>query len=276
MLEESTDLRRTASSEIPSSRLTSADPARTSVVLPTMNEERNVLAICHKLFTLKRHYSQLTEAIFVLNNTTDNTEKVLMTISKQPGYQFVKIHHSDGARGSAIRRGVEIAQGEVVVVMDSDGQYDPREMPKLVRAITDEGYYVAVGRNHGSESFLRRLISETYKKLTKMLLGLEYVQTGFKAGIREVLLETIPREVPGLDIDIRWMNNIARMGYSDKLSNDVEVRFHRRLYGKSTFNPFKLSIGLLYTTLSLSVERKTRRELPFPQTLKKITLLPEM
>jgi len=272
----STDLEGRAFSEISPSRPTLPDAARISVILPTMNEEKNVLTICEKLFTLRQCYSQLAEAIFVLNNTTDKTEEVLMTASKQPGYQFVKIHHSDGARGSAIRRGVEMAQGEVVVVMDSDGQYDPQEIPKLVEAITDEGYYVAVGRNHGSEGLLRRLISETYKKLTKMLLGLEYVQTGFKAGIRDVLLETIPIGVPGLDIDIRWMNNIAKKGYSDRLSDDVEVRLHRRSYGRSTFNPFKLALGLLYTTLSLSVERKTGRELPFPQILKKVTLLPEV
>jgi len=276
MLKESTDLEGRALSKISPGRPTSPDAARISVVLPTMNEEKNASSICEKLFTLKQRYSRLAEAIFVLNNTTDKTEEVLGTVSKQPGYQFVKIHHSDGARGSAIRKGVEMAQGDIIVVMDSDGQYHPQEIPKLVEAITDGGYCVAVGRNHGSESLLRRLISETYKKLTKMLLGLEYVQTGFKAGTRDVLLETIPREVPGLDIDVRWMNNIARKGYSDRLSDDVEVRLHRRSYGRSTFNPFKLALGLLYTTLSLSMERKTGRELPFPRILKKATLLPEV
>lgn len=253
----------------------SANSMRTSVVLPTMNEESNVSGICGKLYTLRQHYPQLVEAIFVLNNTTDNTQQVLTAISKRPGYEFVKISCSDGARGSAIRRGVELAQGNIVVVMDSDGQYDPGEIPKLVRVISNEGYHIVVGRNHGSESFVRRFISETYKKVTKMLLGLDYVQTGFKAGIKEVLLETIPRGVPGLDIDVRWMNNIVRMGHGNELSDDVDVRFHPRLHGKSTFNPLKLSLGLLYTTLSLSVERKTGRELPFPQSLRKLTLRPE-
>ncbi len=276
MQEQLADPKVGESSDASSRRPISANALRISVVLPTMNEEKNAAQVCQKLCDLKQLYSALTEAIFVLNNTTDDTEKVLTTISKQPGYEFIKVSHSEGARGSAIRRGVELAQGDVVVVMDSDGQYDPAEIPKLVRPITSGGCYVAVGRNHGSENLFRRIISETYKKLTKILLGLEYVQTGFKAGIREVLLETIPREVPGLDIDVRWMNNIVRMGYGNKLSDDVEVRFHPRLHGKSTFNPFKLSLGLLYTTLSLVVERKTGRELLFPQRLRKLTLRPKM
>jgi hypothetical protein len=103
----------------------------------------------------------------------------------------------------------------------------------------------------------------------------EYVQTGFKAGTKEALLDTIPKDIPGLDIDVRWMNNVLRKGYGHRLSNDVEVRLHPRLHGRTTFNPLKLSLGLLYTTISLTMQRKTGRELPFPRVLKELTLQPE-
>jgi glycosyltransferase involved in cell wall biosynthesis len=247
---------------------------RVSVILPTMNEAGNVEALCQRLSSVRGNYRHLVEAIFVLNNTTDGTDKILEDVSKQPGYKFLRVGYSEGARGSAIRRGVEMAQGNLVVVTDSDGQYDPREIPKLVRAIANEGYYVAIGRDRGSESFPRRFISEVFKKLTKTLLGLEYVQTGFKAGVRKVLLDTIPEGVSGLDIDVRWMNNIVRKGYDNKSSDDVEVRLYPRLHGKTTFNPLKLSLGLLYTTVSLALQRKTGRELPFPRVLKELTLQP--
>ena len=68
------------------------------------------------------------------------------------------------------------------------------------------------------------------------------------------------------------MNYVVVKGYGQKLSDDVEVRLHPRLHGKTTFNPLKLSLGLLYTTVSLALERKTGRELPFPRRLKEITL----
>jgi len=249
--------------------------SRVSVVLPTMNEERNVGQLCEQLLGLKQHYERFLEAIFVLNNTTDRTDRVLEGISRKPGYDFLRLAYSEGARGSAIRRGVEIAQGDVIVVMDSDGQYDPEEIPKLVRPIIDEGYWIVVARNHGWASISRRIISETFKKLTRTLLGIEYVQTGFKAGIKKVLLDTIPEDVSGLDIDVRWMNNVVRKGYGCRLSDDVEVRLHPRLHGKTTFNPLKLSIGLLYTTLSLALQSKIGRELPFPRVLKELTLQPD-
>jgi dolichol-phosphate mannosyltransferase len=255
--------------------MTLTDLVNVSVVLPTMNEAENVGTLCDGLYGLKQSYSQLAEAIFVLNNTTDGTDKVLEHISKRPGYEFLRITYSEGSRGSAIRKGVEMARGNVVVVMDSDGQYDPAEIPRLVRPIVDEGYCIAIARNHGWANLRRRIISETFKKLTRTLLGVEYVQTGFKAGTKEALLDTIPKDVPGLDIDVRWMNNVLRKGYGRRLSDDVEVRLHPRLQGRTTFNPLKLSLGLLYTTISLTMQRKTGRELPFLRVLKELTLQPE-
>lgn len=250
-------------------------PVIVSVVLPTMNEAENVGELCQRFYRLRQSYPQLAEAIFVLNNTTDGTEKVLENLSRRPRYEFLRFAYSDGARGSAIRRGVEMAQGDVIVVMDSDGQYDPGGIPKLLQPIMDEGYYVAIAANQGWTSISRRAISEAFKKLTKTFLGVEYVQTGFKAGIKEVLLDTIPEDVPGLDIDVRWMNNVVVKGYGHRLCDDVEVRLHPRLHGKTTLNPLKLSLGLLYTTLSLALQRKTGRELPFPRVLKELTLQPK-
>lgn len=245
-----------------------------SIVFPTMNEAGNVKALCQKLCELRQSQSHVTEAIFVLNNTTDGTDLILENMSREEQYRFVKTLHTKGARGGAIRKGVEAAQGDIVVVMDSDGQYDPREIPKVIRPIVDQGYYITIGKNHASANLLRRLISEGFKKLTKILLGVAYVQTGFKAGVRSVLLETIPQDVPGLDIDVRWANNIVTKGYGSKLSHDVEVAVYPRLHGRTTFHPIRLSLGLLYTTLSLSIERKTGRELPFPGILKRSTLYP--
>ena len=247
-----------------------------SVVLPTMNEAGNVKALCQKLCELRQSHSQVEEAIFVLNNTTDGTDLVLENISRNDQYRFVKTIRTKGARGSAIRKGVEAAQGDIVVVMDSDGQYDPRELPKVIRPIADQGYYITIGKNHGSANLLRRLISEGFKKLTKILLGVTWVQTGFKAGVRSVLLETIPQDISGLDIDVRWANNIITKGYGGKLSHDVEVTVYPRLHGRTKFHPIRLSLGLLYTTVSLFIERKTGREPPFPRILKKFTLYPRV
>ena len=257
------------------SKPTNSRSGRVSVVLPTMNEAGNVERVFESLATTKEKYSDIGEAIFVLNNTTDNTQGILEDISKKTTYEFVKVIHSEGARGAAIRKGVEVAQGDIVVVMDSDGQYDPIDIPRLVQPIVEDGYFIVVARNHGWANFSRRVISTTFKALTRTLLGIEYVQTGFKAGVKEVLLETIPEHVSGLDIDVRWINNVVKKGYRNNLSYNVAVDLHPRLQGETKFHPLRLALGLLYTTLSLALERRTGKELPFPSALKRLTLQPK-
>jgi len=259
---------------MPSNRIDPTCRPNVSVVLPTMNEAKNVGMVCKKLFAAKHSHKQIVSAIFVLNNTTDGTEKILEQIAEQPEYEFVKIIHSEGSRGSAIRKGVEVAEGDVVVVMDSDGQYDPAEIPRVIRPIVEDQCPIVIARNHGWANIRRRVISETFKKLTRILLGVTCVQTGFKAGTKKALLDTIPEHVPGLDIDVRWVNNVVRKGYWHRMSDSVEVRLLPRTHGRSTFSPLKLSLGLLYTAVSLAVHRRTGRELPFPRLLKETTLQP--
>ncbi len=249
---------------------------RVAVVLPTMNEAGNIEALCRRLRKLKDRFEPLVEAIFVLNNSSDTTSAILERLSKRVGYQFLKVVRCDGARGSAIRKGVEITIADMVIVMDSDGQYDPLEIPKLMSPIIDGGCWMSIGKNRASTSFLRCVCHEIFKKITKNLLGVENVQTGFKAGFKQVLMETIPENVQGLDIDVRWANNIIAKGYANKLSEEVEVTLHPRLHGKTTFNPIVLATGLLYTTLSLFAQRRTGRELPFPKILKQLTLKPRI
>jgi len=67
-----------------SDRTSLTRPVTVSVVLPTMNEAENVGELCQWFYRLKQNYPQLAEAIFVLNNTTDGTEKVLEDLSRRP------------------------------------------------------------------------------------------------------------------------------------------------------------------------------------------------
>jgi glycosyltransferase involved in cell wall biosynthesis len=245
-----------------------------SLVFPTMNEAKNVEALCERIYELSQDYPAFSEAIFVLNNSTDGTDTILHDLVQHEEYRFLKFMECAGARGSAIRKGVEEAKGDIIVVMDSDGQYDPLDVPELVQPIVHEGYSICIGRNSASASFFRSITSRTFKKITKVMLGVEYVQTGFKAGTKLALIETVPADVPGLDIDLRWANNIIRKGYGDKLSQAVKVHVHPRKHGRTTVNPLRLALGLFYTVISLSLEIRTGRELPFPRAFRQLTLSP--
>ena len=65
----------------------------------------------------------------------------------------------------AIRSGFDAARGEVTVIMDSDRQYEPKEIPALVDKVR-EGWDVVSGRRDRREDrFDRKLISRVYNLL---------------------------------------------------------------------------------------------------------------
>jgi peptidoglycan/xylan/chitin deacetylase (PgdA/CDA1 family) len=180
-------------------------------------------------------------------------------------------------RGSAMRKGVELAQGNIVVLMDSDGQYNPANIPDIINPMVKYGYRVVTPADYESRGFLRRTYSKIFTKITKRFLGVEFVQPGFKAVEREVALRTMPKDVPHLDIDVRWMNNVIndakKEGYEIS-DGKIPIPIYPRKYGKTTFKPLKLAFGLLYTTFGLYTKNRIGRELPFPEPLKRITLYP--
>jgi len=248
-----------------------------SVVLPTLaREKENVKYLCKMFNELRqRPYEDLLEVLFVLNDPTGRPEEDFKDIiQEQSRYGLIKFEKSEPGRGAAMRRGVGVAQGDTIVLMDSDGQYDPRDIPKIVYPIL-EGYDIVVPRDYESRSFLRRFYSIAFTKLTKLLLGVEYVQPGFKAGTKEALQTIFDaiQNASGLDVDVRLMNEAVK---KYKISDGkVDAMIYPRRHGKTTFTPTKLALGLFYTVFSLAIERRTGRELPIPQKLKEFTLYPK-
>ena len=45
------------------------------------------------------------------------------------------LHKSNGGKGTAVRAGLEIAEGDLVMVHDADAEYDPTDIPRLLEPL---------------------------------------------------------------------------------------------------------------------------------------------
>lgn len=99
--------------------------ATTSVVIPTLNEERNVA------WVLARLPAGLHEAILVDGGSTDDTVDIARTI--YPKIRVV-VERRPG-KGVALRTGFAEASGDYVVMLDGDGSMNPCEIPRFVWAL---------------------------------------------------------------------------------------------------------------------------------------------
>src|SRR3954449_5621075 len=139
------------SSDSPSDRLPEVNP-RVSVVIPTLNEERNVAWVLERLPAIA------DEVILVDGRSTDLTIEVARAV--RPDIRVVL--EREPGKGAALRAGFAAATGEYIVMIDADGSMDPAEIERFVDALQDgcdfvKGSRFAPGGGTTDMSTIRRL-----------------------------------------------------------------------------------------------------------------------
>lgn len=149
---------------------------RFSLVIPTYNECRNIANIVEILTgLLNKSLSENYELIIVDDDSPDGTWEVAQALI--PYYPHLRVMRRQHERGlsSAVVRGWQVAQGDVVGVIDGDLQHPPEILLQLLRAV-EEGADLAVASRHvdgggvSSWSFIRRFLSRGAQLLGLMIL----------------------------------------------------------------------------------------------------------
>jgi glycosyltransferase involved in cell wall biosynthesis len=146
-----------------------------SVILPARNEAASLATLLHRLKAILDD----AEIILVDDGSTDATAQ----IARDQGARVISHPYSMG-NGAAIKTGARQAQGDILVFMDSDGQHDPADIPRLLAKL-DGVYEMAVGARqldtHASLS--RRFANQFYNRLASWMTGyrIEDLTSGFRA-----------------------------------------------------------------------------------------------
>jgi dolichol-phosphate mannosyltransferase len=136
-----------------------------SLVIPTYNEGRNIVAMLERLVPLlDGAYADRYEIIVVDDDSPDRTWELAGKVAA--ALPQVKVMRRESERGlaTAVIRGWQVAAGEVIGVIDGDLQHPPEVLLKLLGAI-GTGADLAIASRHvvgGGTSdwgFLRRLLS---------------------------------------------------------------------------------------------------------------------
>ncbi len=117
----------TASTERNSSPVGEFSPGRysVSVVVPTLNEARNLPHV------LPQIPDWVMEVVVIDGGSTDGT----MEVAKELRDDVVVIEDLTPGKGAALRRGFEVARGDIIVMIDADGSMDPAEIQAFVSVL---------------------------------------------------------------------------------------------------------------------------------------------
>lgn len=175
-----------------------------SIVIPVYNEEAIVEQAATELCAGLDSRGWDYEIIFAENGSRDRTQEILERLTK--ANPRLKWFHSDRPNyGVALKRGIELAQGEIVVCDEIDlcdlVFYD-HVVPPLLRGEADLiiGSKAAKGASD-RRPLIRRVATRMHNGLLRVALGFKGTDThGLKAFRRERLMPVIQRCVVDMDV----------------------------------------------------------------------------
>lgn len=179
-----------------------------SIVLPARNEAQSIGSVVAELKRL--HPS--AELIVVDDGSDDDTA----AIAEQTGANVVRHPYSKG-NGAAVKTGAREASGEVLAIMDADGQHDPKDVEHLLVRL-DSGYDMVVGaRDSGSQANIgRSLGNRVYNRLASYMTGQHVADltSGFRVVNRRKFLEFLHLLPNGFSYPTTITMAFFRAGYS--------------------------------------------------------------
>ena len=158
-----------------------------SVIIPTYNEYKNLPKLLDQLLNLETIFEK--EIIIVDDNSSDGTQNLARSYSQND--RRIRLISRLGRSGlsSAIKEGCLCASGDLIVIMDADGQHEPNSIINGLKKFNNKNVDIIIGSRFLEESIIKGLSSKResgssianflaritlhsgYKKLTDYMTG---------------------------------------------------------------------------------------------------------
>ena len=237
---------------------------RLSVVLPTYNERANVEPIAAELLPLQDHFA--LEILFVDDDSADGTaEEVRRLAHLHPAVRLIRRVGRAGL-SSAIKEGILDATGDLIVVMDCDGQHEPATVETAVHQLLDSGADLVVGSRFHPEARIHGLSDQRERNSTwanavaRFSLPAYRRLTDYMSGFFVLRPEAVLPLVRRIDVNgFKFLYELLSLSGGRLKVQEVPLRFQPRIAGDSKLDlaiVWDLGVSILHTLLWRSVPRR--------------------
>jgi glycosyltransferase involved in cell wall biosynthesis len=168
-----------------------------SVVMPVYNEQATLRQVIARVLAAPFEI----ELLCVDDGSTDSSPEILSELQSRHSPIRVLFQPLNMGKGAALRRGIQEATGDFVIIQDADLEYDPSEYPALLRPLIEDKADVVYGSRflgsgphrvlyfwHSVGNWILTLLSNALTNI-----NLSDMETCYKAFRREVI-QGIPIE----------------------------------------------------------------------------------
>ncbi len=236
-----------------------------SIVVPARNEAGTVERIVNELPEL----GSFTEIIFIEGHSTDNTFAEMKRVAKEyQGAKRVLVAVQEGkGKGDAVRKGFDMATGDILAVYDADMTVPPEDMEK---------FYHAIVKNRGEFINGSRLVYPVEKGAMRLLnfFGNKFFSFAFSAILGQPLKDTLcgtkiiwKKDYEDIKTNRAFFGDFDPFGDFDLLFGaaklnlkivEVPVHYRDRVYGTTNISRWKHGWLLLRMTIFAARKLKFR------------------
>ena len=207
-----------------------------SIVIPVYNDEDVLDELNRRLIPVAEAAAEDFEVIFIDDGSKDKSWPILVQLQKNnPKLKIIKLARNFGQSNSTAA-GLDHASGDIIVIMDSDLQDRPEDIPKLIESMeandTDMAIVKWISRK---DSWSKKFVSRFFHTVSDRITNLHYEPgLGVFRAIRKSALEQIKSipETTGTTLSLMYWS-----GFEYSI---VELQRDARYAGASGYNLRKM------------------------------------
>ena len=227
-----------------------------SVIVPVFNESGTVEGVVQRL-----RWTGLPMQIILVDDGSDDGTAETLKRFEHDDQIVVCAHEVNRGKGAAIRTGIAVATGQVIVIQDADREYDPSDFRYLLQPILAAEADIVYGTRYGHydrqlSPWWHQAVNGTITFLASLAVGIRLsdVETCYKMAPREHFLaiaDELRESRFGIEIELtaRWARR--RLRFTER-----PIRYQHRWYDEGKKIGWRDGVSALWCILKYGVLRQ--------------------
>ena len=221
-----------------------------SIIIPCFNEEKTIKILVEKILKFNLYEKEI---IIVDDCSTDNSKEIIKLLAQQNPIIKKFFSEKNLGKGNALKKGIEEAKGEIILIQDADLEYDPKDYPILLKPFVETDADIVYGSRFLGGEYVRLhffwhyLANKLLTLFTNLVtnLNMSDMETGYKVFKKEAI-QSIQLKEQSFGIEPEITIKLAKKKF---IFYEVPISYRGRSYDEGKKITFKDAFKAIYCIL---------------------------